>query len=51
MVNWENMWRIKAVLLMKRFYPLTEMDRKSIELYRNGVSHYENQLRLMVRFP
>ena len=46
-----NVWRIKAVLLMKRFYPLKEMDRKSMELYRHGVPHYENQLRLMVRFP
>lgn len=48
----KNLWRIKAVLMMKKIYPLRNgMNAKGIELYKNGIPHYENQLRLMVRFP
>ena len=44
----ESLWRIKAVYSMKRIYPLkitVSIEKKNIDLYKYGVSHYENLLK------
>jgi hypothetical protein len=47
--NSNLLWRIKSVFIVKRLYPVYSGDffkRKTIELYKSGVLHYENQLRI-----
>lgn len=46
------LWKIKSILLMKRFYPVYPIykgrfiNMNYIELYKYGILHYENKLRL-----
>ena len=46
--NSNLLWKIKAVFVMKRFYPIYSgiFSKNNIELYNHGIKHYENELRL-----
>lgn len=45
--NSDLLWNIKSTLTMKRFYPIYSCDfsNGTIELYKFGKAHYENELR------
>ena len=40
------LWKIKAIYIMKRVYPIysSNFNKGAIELYKSGVLHYEQQL-------
>ena len=43
------LWRIKSTLVLKRIYPILDGNiTKHMELYKFGIPHYENQLRLKI---
>ena len=45
----DSLWKIKALLKMKRMYPIHSdffSNKGNIELYKSGIAHYENKLRL-----
>jgi len=49
--NSDLLWRIKSTIIMKRIYPICNVDdylktKQFIELYQFGIPHYENELRL-----
>jgi len=49
--NTDLLWRIKSTIIMKRVYPIYNADdclktKQFIELYKCGIPHYENELRL-----
>ena len=49
--NSDLLWKIKASILMKRFYPMRDGDfnnKDDIALYTSAIPHYEKQLRLHV---
>ena len=51
LINLSNdfLWRIKSTLVMKRNYPILDGNiTKHMELYKFGIPHYENQLRLKI---
>jgi hypothetical protein len=45
--NSDLLWKIKSVLVMKQKYPICDFfyNKNNITLYKNGVEHYEKQLR------
>lgn len=46
------LWKIKSTLVMKRLYPILSGDfsnKSYIELYKNGIPHYEKLLRLRLQ--
>ena len=48
--NSDYLWKIKSTLIMKRFYPVRDADFHNngyIQLYKFGIEHYEQQLRLL----
>ena len=49
-INFNNdlLWKIKATLLAKRFYPIYDGDfsKGNIELYKCAIPYYEEKLRL-----
>ena len=43
------LWKLKTIFIMKRFYPIYSCDffnKRTIELYKSGLLHYEKQLRI-----
>ena len=50
--NADILWKIKSTLIMKRYYPVYPIytsyfiNMNFIELYKHGIPHYENKLRL-----
>jgi hypothetical protein len=50
--NCDLLWKIKSTLIMKKHYPIYHTyndsfnNKNNIELYKFGIPHYENELRL-----
>lgn len=45
----DRLWKIKSSIVMKKIYPIYSCDfsnKFNIDLYKNGISHYEKKLRL-----